>query len=69
MKCAIAFGGTFAFFAKSQSRTKKSKRATKPTHQDTHKQWTTQQRKTEGQHITAPTQKAGFRAPQTVLWV
>ena len=26
------------------------------------KQWTTEQRQTERQHLTAPTQKAGFRA-------
>jgi len=31
---------------------KKSKRATKPTHQDSSKQWTEQQPKTEGQLVT-----------------
>jgi hypothetical protein len=30
---ANAFGGTFAFLAATQSKTKKSKRATKPKHQ------------------------------------
>lgn len=39
---AIAFGGTFAFFTNAQSQTKKCKRATKPTHQDSSKHWTTQ---------------------------
>jgi hypothetical protein len=33
------------------------------------KQWTTEQRQTERQHLTAPTQKAGFRVPKTVLWL
>ena len=32
---------------------KKSKRATKPTQQDNSKQWTTEQRQTEGQLVTA----------------
>jgi hypothetical protein len=50
------------FFADSQINAKKCKRATKPTHQDSSKQWTTEQRQTERQHLTAPTQKAGFRA-------
>ena len=26
-------------------------------------------RQTEGQLVTAPTQKAGFRVPKTVLWL
>lgn len=33
------------------------------------KQWTTEQRQTERQHLTAPTQKAGLRVPMTVLWL
>jgi hypothetical protein len=33
-KIANAFGGTFVFFATAQTNAKKSKRATKPTHQD-----------------------------------
>jgi hypothetical protein len=65
---ANAFGGTFVFFANAQTNAKKSKRATKPTHQDSSKQLTTEQRQTEHQQLTAPTQKAGFRASQTVLW-
>jgi hypothetical protein len=39
-----------------------------PTHQRHWKQWTTEQRQTERQHLTAPTQKAVFRVPKTVLW-
>ncbi len=66
---ANAFGGTFVFFSYAQTNAKKSKKATKPTHQDSSKQWTTEQRQTERQHLTAPTQKAGFRIPKTVLWL
>jgi len=66
---ANAFGGTFVFFANAQIIAKKSKRATKPTHQRHRKQWTTEQRQTEHQQLTAPTQKAGFRVPKTVLWL
>ncbi len=33
------------------------------------KQWTDKQRQRERQHLTAPTQKAGFRVPKTVLWL
>jgi hypothetical protein len=68
-KYANAFGGTFVFFFNAQTNAKKSKRATKPTHQVSSKQWTTKQRQTERQHLTAPTQKAGFRVPMTVLWL
>ncbi len=32
---ANAFGSTFAFFANAETNTKKCKRATKPTHNDT----------------------------------
>ena len=32
------------------------------------KQWTETQRQKEGQLVTAPTQKAGYRVPKTVLW-
>ena len=34
-KSANAFGGTFAFFTNAQSQTKKCKRATNSTHNDT----------------------------------
>jgi len=51
---ANAFGGTFVFFATAQTNAKKSKRATKPTHQDSRKQWTTEQRQKEHQLVTAP---------------
>ncbi len=44
----------------------KSHQANAPIHR---KQWTTEQRQTERQHLTAPTQKAGFRVPKTVLWL
>ena len=64
----IQFSGTFGFFANAQTNAKKSKRATNPTHQDSSIQWTTEQRQTEHQQLTTPTQKAGFRASQTVLW-
>jgi hypothetical protein len=64
---ANAFGGTFVFFANAQTTAKKSKRATKPTHQRHRKHWTTEQRQTEHQLVTAPPQKAGFRVPKTVL--
>jgi hypothetical protein len=57
------------FLPTAQTNAKKSKRATKPTHQDSSKQWTTEQRQTERQLVTAPTQKAGFRVPKTVLWL
>jgi hypothetical protein len=66
---ANAFGSTFAFFADTQINAKKCKRATKPTHQDSSKQWTTEQRQTERQHLTAVWQKWRFSAPQTVLWL
>ena len=39
---------------------KKSKRATKPTHQDINKQWPTEQRQTKRQHLTAPTRNWRF---------
>ena len=32
----MLFGSTFAFFANAQTNAKKCKRATKPTHNDTH---------------------------------
>ena len=51
-KSANAFGGTFVFFFNALSKAKKSKRATKPTHKIHCKQWTTQQRQTEGQLVT-----------------
>jgi hypothetical protein len=57
------------FFPTHLPTQKKSKRATKPTHQNSSKQWTKEQRQTERQHLTAPTQKAGFRVPKTVLWL
>jgi len=44
----------------------KSYQANPPRHR---KQWTTEQRQTERQHLTAPTQKAGFGVPKTVLWL
>ena len=59
---ANAFGGTFVFFTTAQTNTKKSKRATKPTHQDISKQWTTEQRQKEHQLITAPTKNWRFSA-------
>lgn len=42
------------FFSTHRPTLKKSKIATKPTHQDSSKQWTTQQQQTEGQPVTAP---------------
>jgi hypothetical protein len=66
---ANAFGGTFVFFANAQTNAKKSKRATKPTHQRYRKQWTTEQRQTEHQQLTAVWQKWRFCAPQTHLWL
>jgi hypothetical protein len=64
-----AFGSTFAFFADTQINAKKCKRATKPTHQRHLKQWTTEQRQTERQHLTAVWQKWRFSTPQTHLWL
>ena len=57
---ANAFGGTFVFFSNAQTNAKKSKRATKPTHQRHRKQWTTEQRQIERQHLTAPTKNWRF---------
>jgi hypothetical protein len=57
---ANAFGGTFVFFANAQTNAKKPKRATKPTHQRHRKQWTTEQRQTEHQQLTAPTRNWRF---------
>jgi hypothetical protein len=42
------------FFSTHRPTQKKSKRAIKPTHQDSSKQWTKQLRKKERQHLTAP---------------
>jgi DNA replication ATP-dependent helicase Dna2 len=44
----------------------KSHQANAPRHC---KLWTDKQRQRERQHLTAPTQKAGFRVPKTVLWL
>jgi hypothetical protein len=44
----------------------KSHQANAPRQQ---KIWTAAQRQTERQPVTAPTQKAGFRVPKTVLWL
>ena len=57
------------YFATANSQSKKSKRATKSTHQDSIKQWTTQPRQTEHHLVTAPTKNAGFCVPKTVLWL
>jgi hypothetical protein len=46
---------------------KKSKRATKPTHQDSSKQWTTEQQQTERQQVTAVLQKSGFSGYLNIL--
>ena len=51
---------------KPNKKMQKSYQANAPRHR---KQWTTEQRQTERQHLTAPTQKAGFRVPKTVLWI
>jgi hypothetical protein len=48
------------FFQTQKANAKKCKRATKPTHQDSSKKWTIQQRQTEGQLVTAVLQKSGF---------
>jgi len=65
-KYANAFGGTFAFLQthKAKQKKQKSHQAIAPRHR---KQWTTEQRQKERQQVTAPTQKAGFRVPKTVL--
>jgi hypothetical protein len=56
-------------FAQVTTQTKNCKRATKQTHQDRLK-WTDKPRsKKNNEGITAPTQKAGFRVPKTVLWL
>jgi hypothetical protein len=33
------------------------------------KQWTIEQGQRKRQHLTAPTQKAGYRVPKKVLWL
>jgi hypothetical protein len=48
IKIAYAFGGTFAFFPTAHSQAKNSKRATKPTHQDSPEMTTSKQDRKEG---------------------
>ena len=54
-------------------RTHKAKQKTTkelPSQRITTRQWTDKQRpKKKNEGITAPTQKAGFRVPKTVLWL
>ena len=45
---AITFGGTFVFFATAQTNAKKSKRATKPTHQNSNEMTTKNHDRKEG---------------------
>ena len=56
-------------FAQANAKTENCKRATLPTALTqrlwTDKPWTGK----KGEGITAPTQKAGFRVPKTVLWL
>jgi len=57
------------FFSTQRPTLKKSKRATKQPHKDRPK-WTDKPRpEKNNEGITAPTQKAGFRVPKTVLWL
>ena len=56
-------------FTKANAQTKNCKRACFANAPRHCKQWTTEQRQTEHQLVTAPTQKAGFRVPKTVLWL
>jgi len=51
---------------KPNKKMQKSYQAKAPRHC---KQWPTEQRQKEHQLVTAPTQKAGFRVPKTVLWL
>ena len=56
------------FFQTHKAKQKTAKEP--PSQRTTTRQWTDKQRprkKNEG--ITAPTQKAGFRVPKTVLWL
>ena len=56
------------FFQTHKAKQKTAKEP--PSQRTTTRQWTDNQRqrkKNEG--ITAPTQKAGFRVPKTVLWL
>jgi len=47
-------------FSTAPTNAKKSKRATKPSHQDSSKQWTDKQRQSEHQLVTAPTKNWRF---------
>jgi hypothetical protein len=53
----------------ANAQTKACKRVCLPNRTDTATQRTDKPRQTEGQLVTAPTQKAGFRVPKTVLWL
>jgi hypothetical protein len=57
---AKAFASTFAFFANAQTNAKKI--------QKSHQANAPQHDKKNNEHLTAPTQKSGFRVPKTVLW-
>jgi len=50
-------------------RAKACKRVCLSNRSDTATQLTDKPRQKEGQLVTAPTQKAGFRVPKTVLWL
>ena len=56
------------FFRTHKAKLKNAKEL--PSQRTTTRQWTDKQRqKKKNEGITAPTQKAGFRVPKTVLWL
>ena len=59
---------TFASFT-SQHTSQSLQKSGLPNRTDTASQWTAKPRQTEGQLVTAPTQKAGFGVSKTVLWL
>jgi len=66
---ANAFDGTFVFFATAQTNAKNPKEPPSNRTKDS-RQWTAEPRqKKNNEGITAPTQKAGFGVPKTVLWL
>ena len=60
MNPIIAFSGTFAFFTIAQSQTKKSKRTTKPKHENRHEMTANKHDRKEGRSANSRFAKAGL---------